>query len=76
MSCSYKLTSITFSDENEDQDFEDWLDVGLNIPKPPGLVQIYREFNRSNDFDKPLSSNVSVQTEVLKINQLNHYNRQ
>lgn len=42
----YKLTSITFSDENEVQDFEDWDDVGLNIPKPPDLVQLYRSYSR------------------------------
>ncbi|KAM9200226.1 RAB11-binding protein RELCH-like [Mergus octosetaceus] len=41
---SYKLTSITFSDENHDQDFELWDDVGLNIPKPPDLLQLYRDF--------------------------------
>ncbi|KAM3840319.1 RAB11-binding protein RELCH isoform 3-T3 [Vipera latastei] len=40
----YKLTSITFSDENDDQDFELWDDVGLNIPKPPDLLQLYRDF--------------------------------
>ncbi|XP_067857962.1 RAB11-binding protein RELCH homolog isoform X4 [Heptranchias perlo] len=40
---NYKLTSITFSDENDDQDFELWDDVGLNIPKPPDLLQMYRE---------------------------------
>ncbi|XP_017781128.1 PREDICTED: lisH domain and HEAT repeat-containing protein KIAA1468 homolog isoform X1 [Nicrophorus vespilloides] len=39
----YKLTSITFSDENEDQDFEDWDDVGLNIAKPSELLTLYRE---------------------------------
>ncbi|XP_069814230.1 RAB11-binding protein RELCH isoform X2 [Dendropsophus ebraccatus] len=39
-----KLTSITFSDENDDQDFELWDDVGLNIPKPPDLLQLYRNF--------------------------------
>ncbi|KAM5157223.1 RAB11-binding protein RELCH isoform 2-T2 [Mantella aurantiaca] len=39
-----KLTSITFSDENDDQDFELWDDVGLNIPKPPELLQLYRNF--------------------------------
>lgn len=60
---SYKLTSITFSDENEDQDFEDWEDVGLNIPKPPDLVQVYREFSRSNGYDKPPSANIGVQTD-------------
>ncbi|XP_030205505.1 RAB11-binding protein RELCH homolog isoform X5 [Gadus morhua] len=38
----YKLAAITFSDENDDQDFELWDDVGLNIPKPPDLLQLYR----------------------------------
>ncbi|XP_053606594.1 RAB11-binding protein RELCH-like isoform X2 [Plodia interpunctella] len=37
----YKLTSITFSDENPDQDFEDWDDVGLNTPRPAGLVSLF-----------------------------------
>ncbi|CAH0546958.1 unnamed protein product [Brassicogethes aeneus] len=39
----YKLTSITFADENENQDFDDWDDVGLNIAKPPELYNLYRE---------------------------------
>ncbi|KAJ8919648.1 hypothetical protein NQ315_006175 [Exocentrus adspersus] len=39
----YKLTSITFADENESQDFDDWDDVGLNISKPPELLALYRE---------------------------------
>ncbi|XP_011504966.1 PREDICTED: lisH domain and HEAT repeat-containing protein KIAA1468 homolog [Ceratosolen solmsi marchali] len=60
---SYKLTSITFSDENENQDFEDWQDVGLNIPKPPELLQIYRDFMRSTGYDKPPSSSIAVQTD-------------
>lgn len=59
---SYKLTSITFSDENDDQDFEDWQDVGLNIPKPPELLQIYREFMRASGHDKPPSVDMAVQT--------------
>lgn len=29
------------------QDFEDWDDVGLNIPKPVGLLQLYRAGLRS-----------------------------
>ncbi|XP_014225659.1 lisH domain and HEAT repeat-containing protein KIAA1468 homolog [Trichogramma pretiosum] len=59
----YKLTSITFSDENDDQDFEDWQDVGLNIPKPPELIQVYREFMRSTGYDKPPQSSIAVQTD-------------
>ncbi|XP_061660856.1 RAB11-binding protein RELCH homolog isoform X2 [Syngnathoides biaculeatus] len=43
----YKLSSITFSDENDDQDFELWDDVGLNIPKPPDLLQLYRNCGSS-----------------------------
>ncbi|CAB3238044.1 unnamed protein product [Arctia plantaginis] len=38
----YKLTSITFSDENPNQEFEDWDDVGLNMPRPSGLVSLFR----------------------------------
>ncbi|XP_069112711.1 RAB11-binding protein RELCH homolog isoform X2 [Argopecten irradians] len=41
---NYKLTSVTFSEENEDQDFEDWDDVGLNIPKPPDLLHLYKDY--------------------------------
>ena len=39
----YKLTSITFSEENTDEDFEDWESIGLNVSKPPDLGRIYRE---------------------------------
>ncbi|KPI97295.1 LisH domain and HEAT repeat-containing protein KIAA1468-like [Papilio xuthus] len=39
---NYKLTSITFSDENPDQEFEDWDDVGLNMPRPAGLISLFR----------------------------------
>ncbi|XP_025114881.1 lisH domain and HEAT repeat-containing protein KIAA1468-like isoform X4 [Pomacea canaliculata] len=44
LSNNYKLTSVTFAEENEDQDFEDWDDVGLNMPKPPGVVQLFRDY--------------------------------
>jgi hypothetical protein len=39
-----KLTSITFSDENGDEDFEDWDSIGLNVSKPPNLLRLYRDF--------------------------------
>ncbi|XP_050351481.1 RAB11-binding protein RELCH homolog isoform X2 [Nymphalis io] len=39
---NYKLTSITFSDENPDQEFEDWDDVGLNMPRPASLISLFR----------------------------------
>ncbi|XP_063951492.1 RAB11-binding protein RELCH-like isoform X1 [Lytechinus pictus] len=46
MNNNYKLTSITFADENEDQDFDDWDDVGLNTPHPPDLLHLYRDYSR------------------------------
>lgn len=39
----YKLSSITFADENESQDFDDWDDVGLNTPRPRELLLLYRD---------------------------------
>ncbi|XP_064641709.1 RAB11-binding protein RELCH homolog [Lineus longissimus] len=42
----YKLSCVTFAEENENQDFEDWDDVGLNIPKPPDLLHLYRDYNQ------------------------------
>uniref|UniRef100_A0A671VWX4 RAB11 binding and LisH domain, coiled-coil and HEAT repeat containing n=1 Tax=Sparus aurata TaxID=8175 RepID=A0A671VWX4_SPAAU len=57
----YKLSSITFSDENDDQDFELWDDVGLNIPKPPDLLQLYR--NCGTPLPSPRDTvDVSVET--------------
>lgn len=62
---SYKLTAITFSDENENQDFEDWDDVGLNISKPAELLQMYRDFMRAGGHDKPPSTTIGVQTDFI-----------
>lgn len=67
MTSSYKLTSITFSDENENQDFEDWQDVGLNIPKPAELLQIYREYMKANGYDRLPSVSVGVQTDFCEL---------
>lgn len=58
----YKLTSITFADENEDQDFEDWDDVGLNIPKPVELLQLYREGLKQTGSS---CISISVQTDLV-----------
>ena len=44
MSNDYKLTSITFTDECTSVDFDDWDDVGLNMPKPPALISLYRNY--------------------------------
>jgi len=38
----FKFTAITFSDECDGQDFDDWEEVGLNTAKPPNLLNIYR----------------------------------
>ena len=43
----YKLTSITFSDENNDADyFEDWDNIGINVTKPPNLLKLYRDYGK------------------------------
>ncbi|XP_037012296.1 RAB11-binding protein RELCH isoform X8 [Artibeus jamaicensis] len=64
---NYKLTSITFSDENDDQDFELWDDVGLNIPKPPDLLQLYRDFGNHQVTGKDLVDAASgVEEEELE----------
>ena len=43
----YKLTSITFSDENNDADyFEDWDNIGINVAKPPNLLKLYKDYGK------------------------------
>ena len=39
LSHSYRLTAITFSDENSAEDFEDWESIGLDTDKPPSLLR-------------------------------------
>ncbi|CAH1180510.1 unnamed protein product [Phaedon cochleariae] len=56
----YKLTSITFADENPNQDFDDWDDVGLNISKPPELLSLYRDGLKQTGCN---SSHISSQTD-------------
>ncbi|KAK4315518.1 hypothetical protein Pmani_013261 [Petrolisthes manimaculis] len=53
---SYKLTAITFADENDDQDFEHWDDVGLNTSRPPNLVHLLRDTGHSRP---PLATTAS-----------------
>ncbi|ESO04089.1 hypothetical protein HELRODRAFT_173166 [Helobdella robusta] len=43
---NYKLTSVTFSEENDNQDFDDWDDVGINICKPSNLICLYRDYRQ------------------------------
>lgn len=42
MENNYRITSITFCDQNTEQDFDKWDDVGLNISRPPDLLKLYR----------------------------------
>lgn len=42
MKNSLRMTAITLSEEEHDQDFESWFDVGLNLPPPPSLLHLYR----------------------------------
>nr|XP_014279343.2 lisH domain and HEAT repeat-containing protein KIAA1468-like [Halyomorpha halys] len=59
----YKLTAITFADENEDQDFEDWDDVGLDMPKPSELLHVYRAGIRQTE---SVTNSVGVQTDHIE----------
>ena len=59
----YKLTSITFSDENSDEDFEDWDSIGLNVAKPPNLLRLYRDFGNHAAPPPKESATIQCQTE-------------
>ncbi|XP_078488397.1 RAB11-binding protein RELCH homolog isoform X2 [Ciona intestinalis] len=60
----YRLSSITFADENDDQDFEDWHDVGLNTSKPPDLLHLYRDYD-NHVIPKHISCDVYTMTEEI-----------
>lgn len=69
---NYKLTSVTFSEENVNQDFEDWDDVGINISKPPDLIHLYRGFGggllvEKHDFECMASLDADINSNVLKL---------
>ncbi len=36
---AYRLTAITFSEENTTEDFDDWDSIGINTAKPPNLLR-------------------------------------
>ncbi|XP_057370697.1 uncharacterized protein LOC130691733 [Daphnia carinata] len=60
----YRLTSITFADENTDQDFEYWDDVGLNVERPADLLTIYRHrFRPAGQVHIVQTENTETQTE-------------
>ena len=58
---NFKLTAITFSDENSDEDFEDWESIGINTSKPPDLGRIYRRFLTNNDSSRMVPDVVASQ---------------
>ena len=69
MTYNYKITSITFYDENTDQDFDNWNDVGLNITRPPDLLRIYRQFwNNINNHRQSSSSSVATASCLMRTN--------
>lgn len=59
----YKMTSISFADENDDQDLEDWEDiVGVSkdvIPPPPNLLVLFRSWKFSGMFAVPQLASLS-----------------
>ncbi|KAG7455425.1 hypothetical protein MATL_G00256690 [Megalops atlanticus] len=70
---NYKLSSITFSDENDDQDFELWDDVGLNTPKPPDLLHLYRNCGTCSTSPRDtVDIAVGVEAEDLPRNSITH----
>ena len=72
---NYKLTSVTFSEENDSQDFEDWDDVGINISKPPDLVHLYRDYGQhasilvgKQDFECMVSLDADINSNIEQFN--------
>lgn len=69
----YRLTAITFSDENtsaaaNDLDLDDWDAIGLNVAKPPSVLRLYRDYSNKRKKKKISQrpkelSEVSSQTE-------------
>lgn len=45
------------------QDFEVWDDVGLNIPKPPELLHLYRESMKNSHILSTTYQTASMQTD-------------
>lgn len=62
LTTNYKLTSVTFGEENDTSDLEDWDSVGLNSPRPPDLTQLYRWYchHISAVEDKPMKNDFST----------------
>jgi hypothetical protein len=53
--CSFCLINSNFL-----KDFDDWDDVGLNIPQPPNLVRLYRDYDKHA---MPMAASTLAKTE-------------
>ena len=51
---------LKFEPSNFLQDFDDWDDVGLNIPQPPNLLRLYRDYDKHA---MPLAASALAKTE-------------
>lgn len=65
---SFKLTAITFADENEDQDLDDWEDVGVNRSRPRGLLDMYRASTSGEE--TPVAHTAELEKEVASLRQV------
>jgi hypothetical protein len=59
---NYKVTSVTFGEENDTSDLEDWDSVGLNCARPPDLNQLYRwyYYQLCVEDEKPIKEDFSM----------------
>jgi hypothetical protein len=59
---NYKLTSVTFEEENDTSDLENWDSVGLNCARPPDINQLYRWYcyQLCLEDEKPIKQNFSM----------------
>lgn len=45
------------------QDFEDWDDVGLNIPRPSGLIHLFKDYS-SHEAPSKETADVAVEADM------------
>ena len=71
---NYKLTSITFSEENNDADyFEDWDNIGINA-KPPNLLKLYKDFGKHfNEESVKKDAEINTDPDQEKLNLQNEF---
>ena len=78
ISQSYKMTAITLSEEVRDQNFDSWFDVGLDTPKPPTLLQLFRLYLwvKTNDHHWQCNTSSSSSSCTKNISDKAHDERQ